>query len=135
MLSLESIGYYSSEPGTQHYPPPLGFFYPSRGDFIAFVGNPASRALVRRVVERFRAEARFPAEGAALPAVLPGVGWSDQWAFWQAGYPAVMVTDTAPFRNPNYHRSSDEPDTVDFDRLARVVAGLESVIVDLVTPR
>ena len=131
MLSLESLGYFSDQDGSQKYPPPLGFFYPSRGDFIGFVGNPRSRDLVRSTLGVFRDQARFPAEGAALPGVLPGIGWSDHWAFWQAGYPAVMVTDTAPFRNPHYHLASDTPERVDYERLARVVMGLEHVIRDL----
>lgn len=128
MLSLESIGYYSDAEGSQRYPPPLSAFYPSRGDFVAFVGNVQSRALVREALSAFREAEAFPSQGAALPALLPGVGWSDQWAFWQAGYPGVMVTDTAPFRNPHYHASSDTPETLDYDRLARVTRGLVSVV-------
>lgn len=132
MLSLETIGYFSEREGSQKYPFPLSYFYPSRGNFIGFVGNRTSRDLVREVVGSFRTHARFPSEGAVLPAALPGVGWSDHWAFWQSGYPAVMVTDTAPFRNPNYHEASDLPDTLDYDRFARVVTGLEKVIAELV---
>lgn len=128
MLSLESIGYFSDRDGSQKYPPPLGAFYPSRGDFIGFVGNPRSRELVHRSLEVFRDKARFPSEGAALPAVLPGIGWSDHWAFWQAGYPALMITDTAPFRNPHYHAATDTPDRVDYERLGRVVLGIEHVV-------
>jgi Zn-dependent M28 family amino/carboxypeptidase len=131
MLSLESLAYFSDAEGSQHYPPPLGALYPGRGDFIAFVGDLGSRSLVRRVVGSFRRTARVPSEGAALPAVLPGVGWSDQWSFWQVGYPGVMVTDTAPFRNPHYHRGDDTPETLDYDRFARVVAALEAVVSDL----
>jgi hypothetical protein len=131
MLSLETIGCFTDAPGTQKYPPPLGLFYPSQGNFIAFVGNVASRALVRRCVKTFRAEAAFPSEGAALPSFLPGVGWSDHESFWEHGFPAVMVTDTAPFRFPHYHLRSDTPDTVDFERCARVVAGVERVVREL----
>jgi hypothetical protein len=105
--------------------------YPAAGDFIAFVGDLGSRSLTRRAVGAFRRSARLPSEGAALPGAIPGVGWSDQWAFWQAGYPGVMVTDTAPFRNPHYHHEGDTPETLDYDRFARVVAGVEGVIVDL----
>ncbi len=68
----------------------------------------------------------------AAPGGLPGVGWSDHWSFWQNGYPAVMVTDTAPFRNPQYHTAGDTPETLDYARFARVVAGLERVVADLV---
>jgi Zn-dependent M28 family amino/carboxypeptidase len=132
MLSLESVGYYAIEPGTQKYPPPLSAFFPSTGDFIGFVGNLGSRALVQQVVGAFREHARFPSEGAALPGWIPGVGWSDQWAFWAADYPALMVTDTAPFRNPNYHTPNDILETLDLERTARVVLGLEHVIALLV---
>ncbi|HVZ95027.1 MAG TPA: M20/M25/M40 family metallo-hydrolase [Phycisphaerales bacterium] len=131
MLSLESIGYYSEAPGSQKYPFPFGLLYPSRGDFIGLIGNYGSRALVRRCVGAFRASTHFPCEGAAMPSLIPGVGWSDQWAFWQEGYPALMVTCTAPFRNPHYHQPSDKPDTLDFERTARVVAGLERLVIDL----
>jgi Zn-dependent M28 family amino/carboxypeptidase len=131
MLSLESIGYYDDEPGTQHYPPPLNLAYPSRGNFIGFVGNFGSRRLVRRCVAVFREHAAFPSEGAALPSALPGVGWSDHWSFWQIGCDAVMVTGTATFRNPHYHQPTDTPDTLDYERMARVVEGLEAVIADL----
>jgi hypothetical protein len=130
-VSLESMGYFSDEPGSQKYPAPLSHFYPSEGNFIAFVGNVGSRRLVREVVGSFRKHARFPSEGAALPGWMPGVGWSDHWSFWQVGYPGVMVTDTAPFRNPHYHTADDTVDTLDFDRLARVVEGLEGVVGDL----
>jgi hypothetical protein len=72
--------------------------YPSTGNFLAFVGNLSSQALTREAVRTFRREGKLPAEGAALPDVVPGAGWSDHWSFWRTGVPAVMVTDTAPFR-------------------------------------
>ncbi|HEY5895439.1 MAG TPA: M28 family peptidase [Chthoniobacterales bacterium] len=131
MLSLETIGYYSEERGSQGYPAGVGLFYPSAGNFVAFVGNTGSRALVRQCIGTFRREAKFPSEGAALPSWMMGIGWSDHWSFWQAGYPAIMVTDTAIFRYPHYHAPSDTPDKLDYDRLARVVAGLERVVHDL----
>jgi Zn-dependent M28 family amino/carboxypeptidase len=133
MLSLETIGCYSDVEGSQKYPSPLSLCYPTIGNFIAFVGNLGSAGLTRRVVRSFRKHARFPSEGAVLPAFLPGVGWSDHWSFWQAGYPAVMVTDTAPFRYPHYHTPEDTPDKLDYERFARVVDGLRSVIADLLT--
>ncbi len=131
MLSLETIGYYDDSKGSQRYPPPVGLCYPSEGNFIAFVGNYRSRRLVRRVVGIFRRHAQFPSEGAALPAIVPGVGWSDHWAFWQQDYMALMVTDTAPFRYPDYHLPTDTPDTLDFARTARVVEGIEAVVREL----
>ena len=134
MLSLESIGYYSTSAQSQQYPFPVGLFYPSRGDFIAFVGRTADAALVRRCIKSFREHAQFPSEGGALPGTLPGIGWSDHWAFWQAGYPALMATDTAPFRSPYYHTAKDTPDKLDYARFARVVEGLGKVIEELVSP-
>jgi hypothetical protein len=131
MLSLETMGYYSDEAGSQQYPAPFGWFYPSTGDFVAFVGNWSSRALVRQAVGSFRRHARFPSEGGALPGAITGVGWSDHWAFWKCGYPALMVTDTALFRYPYYHHPADTPDKVDCERLARVVWGLAKVIEEL----
>lgn len=132
MISLETIGYFSDAPKSQVYPAPgLGAFYPTTGNFIGFVGNVPSRALVRRAMKIFRAEAKLPSEGAALPAVIPGIGWSDQWAFWQNGYPGIMVTDTAPFRYPHYHAATDTPDKLDYDRFALVVSGMQKVIADL----
>ena len=132
MISLETIGYFSDAPGSQTYPAPgLGVFYPKIGNFIGFVANTHSRALLHRVMSIFRAQKKIPSEGAALPAFIPGVGWSDQWSFWQHGYPGVMVTDTAPFRYPHYHLPSDTPDKLDYDRFALVVSGMEKVIADL----
>jgi hypothetical protein len=131
MFSLETMGCFSDEEGSQQYPFPFHFFYPSRGDFIAFVGNLGSQALVRRSVGSFRRQASIPAEGAAVPGWITGVGWSDHWSFWEEGYPGVMVTDTAPFRYPEYHSPLDTPGRVRYGPLARVVAGLEQVVVDL----
>lgn len=131
MISLETIGYYSDRPGSQQYPFPVGMFYPDRGDFLGFVGNVGSRELVRRAIAAFRTHTRFPSEGAALPSAVPGVGWSDHASFWEEGYPAIMLTDTAPFRYPHYHTSEDTPDKIDFERTARVVDGVEAIVLDL----
>ena len=131
MLSLECLGYFSDTAGSQQYPPPFNLVYPDRGNFIAFVGNLSSRSLTRHVVDLFRTHAQFPSEGAVLPNWVPGAGWSDHWSFWQVGYDAVMVTDTAPFRNQNYHKVTDTPDTLDFARMARVTTGLERVVTRL----
>jgi Zn-dependent M28 family amino/carboxypeptidase len=133
MLSLETIGYYSDQPGSQKYPAPLGLFYPSTGNFIAFVGNSRYGQLVRQVVRAFRLNEKFPSQAGAMPEVMSDIGRSDHWPFWQEGYPALMVTDTAPFRYPYYHTPEDTVDKIDFERTARVVRGLQSVIRALVT--
>jgi hypothetical protein len=131
MLSLETIGFFSDVAGSQHYPFPFGLLYPRTGNFIAFVGNIASRALVRRSIAAFRQHTAFPSEGVAAPGWMTGIGWSDHWAFWQEGYPAVMVTDTALFRYAPYHTHADTPVQINYERMARVVAGLARVITAL----
>jgi Zn-dependent M28 family amino/carboxypeptidase len=128
MLSMESVGYYTA---SQHYPLPLRGLFPSTGDFVAFVGNLGSGALVRQTVGAFRRTKALPSEGAALPNAIPGVGWSDHWSFWQQGYTALEVTDTAPFRNPFYHTPGDTPDKLDYDRLARLTTAMDAVVADL----
>jgi Zn-dependent M28 family amino/carboxypeptidase len=131
MISLETIGYYSDEPRSQHYPAPLAAMYPTVGNFIGFATNVGSRALLNRCVSAFKRGSKFPIESAALPEMVPGIGWSDQWSFWQFGWPAIMVTDTAPFRNPHYHEASDRPETLDYARLGQVVEGMAAVVEEL----
>jgi hypothetical protein len=131
MVSLETIGRFSDVAGSQKYPFPINLFYPSTGDFVGFVGNVGSRSLVRSAIGSFRTVATLSSQGVAAPEFIDGVGWSDQWSFWRQGYPGIMITDTAPFRNPNYHEPTDTPDTLDYGRLARVVTGLEVVVGNL----
>lgn len=131
MLSLETIGYYTDDSNSQRYPPPLSLIYPSKGNFIGFVSNIANRDWVHRTLKIFRQHTRFPSEGAVLFEWMPGVGWSDHWAFWQEGFPAIMITDTALFRDPFYHTEKDTPDHIHYDHLARVTAGLHQVIEDI----
>lgn len=131
MVSLETIGYYSDVEASQHYPAGFGVLYPYTGNFIGFVGNVGSRSLVRRAIRAFRRSVEFPSEGVAAPSGLTGVGWSDHWAFWQQGYKAIMVTDTAPFRNRDYHLPADTSEKLDYDRMARVVGGLQKVALNL----
>jgi Zn-dependent M28 family amino/carboxypeptidase len=129
MLSLETLGYYDPRPGSQTYPPGLGLLYPDRGDYVAFVGNTGSAALVKTAIDAFRGAVDFPAESIAAPAFVTGIDFSDHWSFWQAGFPqAVMVTDTAFMRNRHYHEPTDTPERLDYVRLARVVDGLEAVV-------
>ncbi len=128
MLSLEMLGCYSEAARSQRYPPLLRWFYPERGNFIAFVSNLRSRTALREVAGAFRARCDFPAESLASPSFVPGVAWSDQLSFWRAGYPAVMVTDTAFYRYPYYHRADDTPEKLSYSQMARVVAGLAGAI-------
>jgi hypothetical protein len=133
MLSLETMGYFSDQPGSQEYPYPINLIYPNQGNFISFIGNIKSSKLVKKSIGSFRNHVKFPSQGTALPSFIPGVGWSDQWSFWQQGYPGIMVTDTAPYRYQYYHTIDDTIDKIDFDKFARVVNGLVNVISDLAT--
>jgi hypothetical protein len=131
MISVETIGYFSDQPGTQKYPGGIASFYPDTGNFIGFVSDLRSRALLHKALAEFRSSTHFPSEGATLPASVEGVGYSDHWSFWQAGYRAFMVTDTAPFRYPYYHTANDTPDKIDYDKMARIVVGLKHVAMKL----
>ncbi len=131
MFSLETLGFYSEEEGSQRYPPPLGLLYPKTGNFVAFVGLTSSRAFVRKTVAAFRSVAQFPSVGGTAPAIIPGIDWSDHWSFEQVGIPSLMITDTAPFRYPHYHSRQDRPDKVDYGSLARVISGIERVVRSL----
>jgi Zn-dependent M28 family amino/carboxypeptidase len=132
MLSLETLGYYSDEKGSQRYPLRIfNLFYPTTGNFVGFIGNTRSRSLARTVAGSFRRAGLCPSEAAAMPGWITGIGWSDHWAFWQEGYPAVMVTDTALFRYQWYHTPEDTPEKLNYERFALVVEGLKKVVGDL----
>ena len=131
MVSLETIGFYTDQAASQHYPFPFSYFYPDTGNFIGFVGNLSSWGLVRQAVGVFRESTAFPSEGVAAPGWIRGVGWSDHASFWQAGYPAIMITDTAFFRYQHYHRETDTPEKLDYQSLARVTRGLVDVAAGL----
>lgn len=128
MIALETLGYYSTEPGSQTYPPLLRRFYPDRGDFVAMVSNLRSRSKLRRFVEAFRESTDFPVEHLASPSFVPGVDWSDHRAFWRHAYSAIMVTDTAPYRYPYYHTALDTVEHVSCAKLADVTLGLAGAI-------
>ncbi|MDH3635557.1 MAG: M20/M25/M40 family metallo-hydrolase [Gammaproteobacteria bacterium] len=133
MYSLETIGFFRDEEDSQQYPPLFNLFYPRAGNFIAFVGNLRSRGLVTRSLRSFRAHASFPSEGIAAPAIIPGINWSDHWSFWKQGYPAIMITDTAPYRYPHYHSPEDTPDKVDYEKMVPLVSGIEKMLQDMLT--
>jgi Zn-dependent M28 family amino/carboxypeptidase len=135
MASLETIGYYNDRPGSQHYPPLFKYFYPDRGNFIAFVSNLRSRRMLRHFAAAFRHHSQFPAEHVATFSWLPGVGWSDHASFWRCGYRALMVTDTAFYRYPHYHAPSDKADELDYVAMAAVTEGLNRAVMSLATER
>jgi Zn-dependent M28 family amino/carboxypeptidase len=127
MISLETVGYTDSRPGSQLYPAGLRWFYPDRGDFIGVIGNLKSVSLLRCVAREMREVPELSVQTLAVPGkgeIVPAVRLSDHAPFWDAGYPALMLTDTAMFRNPNYHRASDTLDTLNIEFMAKVCRGV-----------
>ena len=131
MVSLEMLGFYDDRPGSQRYPPPFGWLYPDRGDFLGLVGDLRSRGAMRRAAAAFRAASALPLETCATFRWVPGVGWSDHAPFWREGYRAFMATDTAFHRNPWYHTARDTPGTLDYPRFAAAVRGLAACFATL----
>lgn len=134
MIALEMIGFFSDEPGSQRLPTPLlKPFYPSRGDFIAVVGKLGQGSLIRRVKRAMKRASPLPVRTIQAPRSIPGVDFSDHASYWAAGFDAVMVTDTAFYRNPHYHTARDTPDTLDYRRMAMVVEGVRAAVLALAT--
>jgi len=134
MISLEMVGYTDSRRGSQKYPAGLAWFYPDRGDFIGVVGNRKSASVLRQFSSHMRRVTELSVQTLSVPgngALVPGVRLSDHSPFWDLGYPALMVTDTAFFRNPNYHSASDRLDTLNIDFMARVCEGVVRGVIGL----
>jgi Zn-dependent M28 family amino/carboxypeptidase len=129
MICLEMIGYFCDRPGCQRYPVPfMNLWFPKAGNFISLVGNMRSKRFTVRVAEEFRKAVDLPAVVLNAPAIVIGIDFSDHWSFGKFGYPALMVTDTAFYRNPHYHAPSDLPQSLDYGRMAKVTAGLSAAI-------
>jgi Zn-dependent M28 family amino/carboxypeptidase len=132
MLSLEMIGYFSDARGSQQFPAGiLSAFYPSTGDFIGVVGRVSDGLLARRVKAAMSAASPLPVYSISAPSVIPGIDFSDQLNYWHAGYGAVMITDTAFYRNLNYHTPRDTAEKLDYKRMALVVEGAYAAVIDL----
>ncbi len=129
MICLEMIGYYADEPAT-HNPILTAAAYPRHGRFVAVVGRWRDRALARDVKRAFRGATELPVYSYSGPAFV-GADLSDQRNYWRHGWRAVMVTDTAHLRNPNYHRETDTPDTLDYGAMAGVVDGVLNAVLHL----
>ena len=127
MISVEMVGYTDSRPGSQKYPTGLSWFYPDRGDFIGVIGNWNSNALLRRFARQMRQVPGLPVETLSVPGnggLVPAVRLSDHSPFWDAGYPALMVTDTSFYRTPHYHGPTDTLDTLNLDFMTKVCEGV-----------
>jgi len=131
MLCLECLGVYSDEVGSQVLTAPLDKLYPNTGNFIAFCSNPSSYPLLRKCIKEFRETTKFPSEGLVAPVVIPVIGWSDHRNFWEFGYPAIMITDTALFRDSHYHLPTDTYQRLNFERMSRVVIGIGHAVENL----
>ena len=132
MFSLEMIGYFSDAPNSQHFPAAiLQALYPSTGNFIGVVGRLSDWSLVRRTKSAMRNASPLPVYSINAPTFIPGVDFSDQMNYWHAGYNAVMITDTAFYRNRNYHTSEDTEEKLDYKRMAMVVEGVYAAVVEL----
>lgn len=132
MLCLEMVGYFKDEPGSQPYPEEipkwLTWPLPTRGNFLTALGNLASWKLAYQFHRGFKRGSRLPLWALPLPDKFEFIFLSDNRAFWEQGYPALMLTDTAFVRNPNYHQASDTPDTLDYERMAEVALGVASAM-------
>jgi hypothetical protein len=132
MISLEMIGYFCESDDCQRYPVfCIGWFYPDRGNYISFVGNRSSRAFTTRVKSAFRTASTLPVESLHAPSSVTGVDFSDHRNFWTFGYAAFMVTDTAFYRNGNYHAGGDTAEKLDYRRMTEVVTGLFEALREL----
>jgi hypothetical protein len=130
MVALEMIGYFSDAPNSQSFPSPiLKLFYPTKGNFIAIVGKVGQGAVVRRAKRAMRGASALPVYSINAPRFVPGVDFSDHLQYWAAGYQAVMITDTAFYRNPRYHTAHDTPETLDYTRMAMVVQGVYAAVL------
>lgn len=129
VLILEMIGYYSDEPGSQGYPMPLmKAIYPSAGNFIAVIGKWEQRPFIKQVKVAMTGATPLPVESLAAPTELPGIDFSDHRNYWPLGLNAVMISDTAFYRNPHYHEATDTPDTLDYERMAQAMTAVHAAL-------
>lgn len=128
MLCLEMVGYFRDEPGSQQLPETLPNFakpfFPTRGNFLAAVGNLKSWKLLWPFRRGFKRETKLPLFSIALPEAIHEIRLSDNSSYWDQGYPALMLTDTSFLRNPHYHMLTDTPDTLDYARMTDVALGV-----------
>jgi Zn-dependent M28 family amino/carboxypeptidase len=128
MLSLEMIGYFSDKPGSQGYPfPGMAHLYSDRGDFIALVGKLGDFGATRRAKALMAGATDLPVHSINVPPSLPGIDFSDHLNYWNEGFPALMVTDTAFMRNANYHQAGDTYEKLDYRRMAKVVQAVHAI--------
>jgi hypothetical protein len=131
MLSLDALGIFKEEPGSQKYPFPFSLVYPNRGNFLAFIGDFSSRKYMVETTRGFKKGSSFLIEAGVVPKWVEGAGWSDHLSFWKFGYPGIMVTDTGGFRSPSHTTKEDTMEKLNFEAMSRIVVGMYSAIVEL----
>ncbi len=135
MISLEMVGYFSEKPGSQQYPDPsLADQYPDRGNFLAVLADAASLEDAQEVAEWLDGATTFPIFAAPVPPGFDDWAFSDHYPFWVAGFRAMVITDTAWLRNPNYHQASDLPKTLNYDRMSELARALAELFAVTVRP-
>lgn len=128
LLNLEMLGYFNTTPKSQLFPPFMSLIHPDRGDFVSLTSNLGSYGLLKSVEKTWRQGSAFPLETVFLPAVPSALFISDHLNFWFSGERALMLTDTAYFRNPFYHQYEDTPDKLDYERMAAVTSAVTFVL-------
>lgn len=129
VIVLELVGYFSDEWGSQSYPiPMLRLMYPSRGNFIGVIGPWNQGAWVKTVKAGMQGATDLPVYSIRAPSVVPGVDFSDHLNYWPYGFNALMITDTAFYRNREYHLAGDTPDRLDYGRMAKVAVAVFAAI-------
>ncbi len=130
MICLDMIGYFDDTPDSQRFPLNiLSFFYPDEGNFISVISNFNNFFKGSKVKRLMMKNSDIKVTHLSGPSMIQGIDFSDHLNFWNSGYNAVFITDTAFYRNPNYHKKSDTIDTLDFDRMSEVVNGLYGVVI------
>jgi Zn-dependent M28 family amino/carboxypeptidase len=128
---LVMIGYFSDAPDSQHFPiSALSLFYPSEGNFISVVGKMGAGTLVRKIKRAMAKATSLPVYSINAPRLIPGVDFSDHLSYWREGCPAVMITDTAFYRNANYHTINDTAERLDYRRMSQVVEGVYAAVIN-----
>jgi hypothetical protein len=129
VIVLEMIGYFSDAPGSQDYPVPvMKGYYPSRGNFITVVSRWDQSEWISDLKAGMKGTTDLPVYSFRGPASLPGVDFSDHRNYWPHDIPAAMVTNTAFYRNKNYHTEQDTADRLDYHRMGKVVVGVYEAI-------
>lgn len=133
MMSMDAIGVYKQEPGTQNYPFPFSLLYPDTGNFLGFIADLGTRSLLVETTRGFKKGSAFPIEAGSVPRWVTGASWSDHASFWDYGYRGIQITDTGAFRSAAHTTVEDTMEKMDFAALARISVGMYAAMLELST--